>query len=190
MDQEAQIGAEFFFRCTLGRRAYDESARGVAALMGQNPLQPLALFVGCNLAAHAHVRDRRHEDKEPPRQSNVAGDARALLGDRLLGNLHQDFLPRLQQIGNDRQIRGLCRCDATVRALPADVRPALHPSAISTSAPCSSATVAALRCLAVAGRLSPCGGCLFFLVLFAFESLFTLLRRSCLRNFIWILWSR
>ena len=72
--------------------------------MQQNPLQAMALLVRGNLAAHAHVRHCRHEHQEAPRQRDVAGDARALLGDRLLGNLHQDLLAGLQQIGDDRQV--------------------------------------------------------------------------------------
>src|ERR1035437_5973356 len=69
----------------------------------------LPLFVRGNLAAHADVTHRGHEDQEPPGQSNVAGDAGALLGDGLLGNLHQNLLARFQQITNDRQIRRLHR---------------------------------------------------------------------------------
>ena len=75
-----------------------------AALVSQNPLQAMALFVGGDLAAHAHVRHRGHEHQEPAGQRDVAGDARALLGDRLLGDLHQDLLARLQQVGDDRQV--------------------------------------------------------------------------------------
>ena len=70
VNQEAQVGAEFFFRCALGGGAHDESARSFAALVGKNPLQALALFVGSDLAADADVRDRRHEDQE------AAGQAR------------------------------------------------------------------------------------------------------------------
>ena len=66
--------------------------------MHQNPLQAMTLFVRSNFAAHAHVAHRGHEDQEPAGQRDVAGDARALLGDGLLGNLHQDLLARLQQV--------------------------------------------------------------------------------------------
>ena len=79
MDQEAQIGAEFFFRRALGGGADDESAGGLAALVDQNPLQPLALFVGGDFAADADMRHRGHEDQKAPRQGDVRGDARAFL---------------------------------------------------------------------------------------------------------------
>ena len=35
------------------------------------------------------------------------GDARALLGDRLLGDLDQNLLPRLEQVADDGHVRGL-----------------------------------------------------------------------------------
>ncbi len=84
------------------------------------------------------MRNRRHENQKAPRQRDVAGDARALLGDGLLGNLHQDLLPRLQQIGNDRQVRGLRRTprrptaiSRTLSARPASASAASAPSAIA-----------------------------------------------------------
>ena len=67
-------------------------------------LQPLALFFGSNLARNAGVIHRRHVDQEAARQRDVAGDARAFLADRLLGNLDQDFLAFLQQVADGRHL--------------------------------------------------------------------------------------
>src|SRR5579862_2232116 len=69
----------------------------------------MALFVGCDLAAHAHMRNGRHENQEAARQRDVAGDARALLCNRLLGDLYEDLLARFQKVGDDGQVRSLCR---------------------------------------------------------------------------------
>ena len=66
-------------------------------------LQALALFVGGDLARDADVVDRRHEDQEAAGQRDVGGDARAFR-DRLLGDLDEDLLARLQQFGDGRQI--------------------------------------------------------------------------------------
>ncbi len=75
--------------------------------LDENPLEALALFVGGDLAADADVRNGRHEDQEASGQSDVAGDARALLGDGLLGDLDQNLLARLQQVADDGQIGSL-----------------------------------------------------------------------------------
>ena len=107
--QEAQVGAELFFRRAFGGGAHDESARCLAALVQQNPLQAMALLVGGDLAADADVGHGGHEDQEAAGQRDVAGDARALLGDGLLGDLHQDLLAGLQQVGDDGQVGGLGR---------------------------------------------------------------------------------
>src|SRR6059036_2461254 len=45
--------------------------------------------------------NRGHIDKEASRQSDVAGDARALLAERLLGDLDDHVLAGLQNFGNE-----------------------------------------------------------------------------------------
>ena len=109
IQQEAQVGAQLLFRRALGGGAHDEAAGGLAALVDQNPLEALALFVGRDLAADADVRDGGHEDQEAAGQGDVRGDARALLGDGLLGDLNENLLARLQQIADDRQVGHLHR---------------------------------------------------------------------------------
>src|SRR5205807_7211809 len=72
----------------------------VTAFAQHNPFQPLALLFRGNLARDPSMMHGRHIDQEPSRQCNMAGDARALLGDWLFGNLHQDFLAFFQQVRN------------------------------------------------------------------------------------------
>ncbi len=95
----------------------------VLALAVDDPFQPLALFVRSNLPRHARVIHRGHIHKEPSRQRDVAGDACALLADRLLGNLHQYFLSFFQDVADHhRRTRLLSPRTA-----------ALHPSATTTT---------------------------------------------------------
>src|SRR5260370_6992948 len=45
--------------------------------------------------------NRRHVNEETTRQSDVAGNARALFAERLLGDLDDDVLAGLQHFGNE-----------------------------------------------------------------------------------------
>jgi hypothetical protein len=47
--------------------------------------------------------------KKPPRQRDVAGNARSLFAQRLLGDLHDDFLALLEQVRNQRGAARLLR---------------------------------------------------------------------------------
>ena len=62
--QEANVGAQFFFARTLRRGANDEAAVAVVALAHHDALQPLALFVGGDLARNSGMVHRRHVDQE------------------------------------------------------------------------------------------------------------------------------
>ena len=73
--------------------AHDESAGPVLAFAVDDALQPLALFLGADLARDADVVHGRHVDQEAAGQRDMAGDARALLADGLLGDLDQDSWP-------------------------------------------------------------------------------------------------
>ena len=65
-----------------------------------DPFQPQPLVFGRYFARHAGMVHGRHVHKETTWQGDVTGDASALLADRLLGNLHQDFLPFLEQFAD------------------------------------------------------------------------------------------
>ncbi len=105
--KEAQVGAQLFFRGAFGGGADDESARGLAALVNQNALEALALLVRGDFAADADVGDGGHEDQEAAGEGDMRGDAGALLGDGLLGDLDQNLLAGLEQVADDGQIGGL-----------------------------------------------------------------------------------
>ena len=88
---------------SFARRSYDEAARNAGAVVLQNPFQAEALFVARNLARYADVVHGRHVYQEPAGQRDVGSDARALLAERLLGDLHDDFLALLEQIADGRR---------------------------------------------------------------------------------------
>ena len=141
IQQHAEIGAEFFFRRALGGGADDKPARGFAALVNQNPLEALALFVGGDLAADADMRDGGHEDQEAAGEGYVRGDARALLGNGLLGDLDQNLLVGLEQVADDGEIGHL---HGAARRAAASV--GLSPRRCRSAAPAASAreSIAAL----------------------------------------------
>ena len=106
--------------------------------MDQNPLEALTLVVGGDLAAYADVGDGGHEDQKASGEGDVRGDAGALLGDGLLGDLNEDLLAGLEQIADDGQVRGLggAARGTTANALA-------RQSLASTAAPASAATAIA-----------------------------------------------
>ena len=71
-------------------------------------------------ARDADVIDRRHEHQVAAGQRDVAGDARALGADRLLGHLDDDLLPFLEQV-LDADL--LARLGPVLAAVPLPVRP-------------------------------------------------------------------
>jgi hypothetical protein len=163
VEQKAEVGAEIFFRSALGGGAHDESAGGFAALTDENPLEALALLIGGDFAADADVRDGGHEDQEAAGQGDVRGDAGALFGDGLLGDLNQNLLAWLQEVGDDGQVgglRGAARGTATARVLAGRALRAAAGTATAT------ATIAALLSLAFAGCGLAFGGGFFGVVLF------------------------
>ncbi len=62
--------------------------------------QARAVFRGGDFARDAGVIERGHVHQVAPGQRDVAGDARAFLAERLFGDLHDDFLPLLEHVGN------------------------------------------------------------------------------------------
>ena len=113
VEQEAEIAAELFFAGSGGGGANDEAAGCVALFAEKNLFQAAALAVGLDLARDAGVVDRRHEDEEAAGKRDVRGDARALLGDGLLGDLNENLLTGLEQLTDGRKIGGLHGAAAT-----------------------------------------------------------------------------
>ena len=56
-------------------------------------LQPLPLFIACDLSRYAHMLNRRHVHDVPAGQSDMRSDAGALLAERLFRDLNNDLLP-------------------------------------------------------------------------------------------------
>ena len=79
---------------TLGGGAHDDAGRLGDDLLEQR-LETGALGVG-ELAGDAAGGAVRHVDQEPAGQADLAGEPRALVADRVLGDLHQDALARGQ----------------------------------------------------------------------------------------------
>ncbi len=101
--EEHHVGAEFFFRASVARRAHDVAAGNPGAVGLQNPLQAETFVVARDLARDADVIDGRHVHQEAAGQRDVRSDARAFLTQRLLGDLDDDFLAFFQQVADRRQ---------------------------------------------------------------------------------------
>ena len=76
--------------------------------------QARAFFRRSDFARDAGVIQRRHVNQETPRQRDVAGDARALLAQRLLGDLDDDFLALLQHVRDQLRAARLLRTPMAV----------------------------------------------------------------------------
>ena len=79
--------------------------------------QARAVFRGSNLTRDASVIEGRHVNKKAAGQSDVARDARALFAERLLRDLHDDFLALLQHVGNQLRTARLRAVAMTVSAV-------------------------------------------------------------------------
>ena len=60
-----------------------------------------ALFGGSDFARNAGVIERGHVHQEAAGQGDVAGDARAFLAERFLGDLDDDFLALLEHVRDE-----------------------------------------------------------------------------------------
>ena len=102
--QEANVSPQLFFRSILRGGPNDKTTMSIFTFANNDPLQSLAFFFRSNLARNAGVVHRRHVDEETSGERDVTGDTRALFADRLLGNLHQDFLTFFQEIADLRNL--------------------------------------------------------------------------------------
>src|SRR5580658_9766578 len=100
--QELHVASDIFFTAALRRGASDETAHWSRPLALQDALQPQTLFIAADFPRYAHVFERRHIDDVAPWKRDVRRDARALLPQRLLGDLNDDLLPFLKQVGDGR----------------------------------------------------------------------------------------
>ena len=93
--------ADLLFRSAVRRGAHDESAGEGAFGFGDHMAQARTFLGRVDAPRDADVIDRGHVDQKTARQGHVAGDARALFAQRLLGDLHDDFLAGLQHFGDE-----------------------------------------------------------------------------------------
>src|SRR6187549_1936328 len=92
-------------------------------MLVDNSLEALPFFIGRDLARYAYVVHGRHVHQIPSGQSDMGRDARALLTEGLLGNLHKDLLAFPKKIRNQTpfwrmpvgtRLFLLCRCNSAV----------------------------------------------------------------------------
>src|SRR6185369_11224449 len=104
-------------------------------------LQPLAFFLRADLPRVAVVIHGRHVDQIAAGQRDMASDARALLADGLLRNLHQNLLAFFQEITD-------------LRKWHAEVAPSARPATASTflEATTSAAAIIASTSTRTVGR--------------------------------------
>ena len=113
--------------------------------------QTRAIFGGGDFARDAGVIERGHVDEEASRQRDVTGDARALFAERLFGDLDDDLLALLEEIGN--QLRA-----ARLLAMPAVPLMRAASTATIIAARTVAGTVAAAAITTIASAVSAAAG--------------------------------
>ncbi len=110
------------------------------AELADDAAQAAALVARFDLAGHADVVDRRHEDEEAAGHRGVRGEARALRPERLLGHLDDDLLPFLQELF-DLRLGAL----VAVAVAAAPPRPPLRAGRLGAASPAPGAAAVAPR---------------------------------------------
>src|ERR1043165_2490327 len=106
-----EVGAELLFVAPFARGAHDEAAGAGGADGLEHVLEAQPLVLALDAPRDTDVVDGGHVDEEAPRQRDVAGDARALAGDGVFRDLHDDLLPLAKEIGDRRLTARLLRRD-------------------------------------------------------------------------------
>ena len=101
--------------------------------------QARAFFGGSDFARDAGVIERGHINQKAAGQRDVAGDARAFLAQRFLGDLHDDFLALLEHVRDQLRCARLLRAAVTVPAAVA-VLAGGGPSVVAPAAAIAAAT--------------------------------------------------
>ena len=120
--ESVDVECELLVGGTLGRGAHDDTD-----VLGQNLLEDLLqagpLGVG-QLAADAVHRAVRHVDQVAAGQRHLAGQARTLVADRVLGDLHEHLVTRLER---ELDAAGLTTVTGVLgRGLPVDLTGVEH----------------------------------------------------------------
>ena len=90
--EELDIGANLVVSGATGSGSNDEAAGISTASFADEPAKARAILRTRDFARHADVINRRHVYEKTAGKRDVAGDARALFAERLLGDLDDDVL--------------------------------------------------------------------------------------------------
>ena len=98
--EPGEVADDVLFRAAGGGGADDHAADEPVLLAEglDDAAQAGTLLPRLDLARHADVVDRRHEDEEAARHGDVRGEPRALGAERLLDHLNEDFLAFLEEV--------------------------------------------------------------------------------------------
>src|SRR5262245_19519679 len=99
--EEFDVGADFLVGGGACGGPNDEAARIAAARFADDAAKARTVFGAGDLARYADMVNRRHVHQEAAGKRDVAGNARALLAERLLGDLHDNFLAGLQHFADE-----------------------------------------------------------------------------------------
>src|SRR6185295_17819608 len=133
------ILANVFLKSALRGGANNEAAGKGSLSVSYNAPQARALLGGRNTARYADVVHCRHIHQIASRQRDVAGDPGALLAQRFLGDLNQDFLSGLEHFGNELR--------TALLLWPVPVAVVLPPTALLVTTMAPAATHGALEAL-------------------------------------------
>ena len=92
ISEEPNILNEFVFAAAFRCGTDDESPGQTILVLVNDAFETRTLFIGTDFARHADVIDSRHVHQVSAGHGDVRGDTRALLAERLFGNLNQDLL--------------------------------------------------------------------------------------------------
>ena len=98
--EEIHIGCDIFLGLAFARRPDNEPAGSAAVMRLQNAFQAQAFFVARDFAGDARVFHGGHVNDVASRKSDMRSDARALLAQRLLRDLNDNFLAFLQKFAD------------------------------------------------------------------------------------------
>jgi hypothetical protein len=99
--EELDVGADFVVGGAASGGSNDETARIDIARFADEATEARTVFGRDDFARDAGVMNCRHIDQEAARKSDMASDARTLLAERFLGDLHDDVLAGFQHFADE-----------------------------------------------------------------------------------------
>src|SRR5262249_44644933 len=126
----------------------DEAARIAAARFADDAAEARTVFGAGDLARYADVVNRGHVHQEAAGKRDVAGNARALLAERLLGALHDNFLAGLQHFADELGAAGAL-------LMPVMAVPGVRAMAAVSAATIEASTAAAISAATIVTPAAP-----------------------------------